>query len=385
MKWEIWPWPFFESRHRDLAKDLTKWQVPEVDEDADDLEPACRTIAGDLASSGYLDLMVPTGPEDSVDLRSVCLAREAVAYQSVLADEVLAMQGIGAGAIWMHGTPAQKEKYLGPIRSGTAIAGFALTEPASGSDVANITTTAERRGEGYVLNGTKTFISNAPFADHYIVVARTGESPGGKGLSAFVIDKGTEGLVPGDPIPLIAPHPLAPLDFRDCYLPAEAMIGEPGKGFGIAMATFDIFRTSVGAAAVGMARRARDEALDRVTSRILFGDTMAKLHGVQTSLAEIEIDLTTAALSVYSAAWNRDTGNGRVKRDASLAKYVGTEHAGRIIDAVLQLFGGQGVTRGCIIEKLYREARAARIYEGASEVQKIVIARDVLMAAGQQG
>ena len=377
MHWTMGPSPFFEERHMKLAGRLEDWRAPEVDEDSPDLEAACRTLAGD---AGFIDLMVPVN--SVVDLRAVCLAREAVAYNSALADEVLAMQGIGAGAIWMHGTPEQKARYLDPIRQGKAIAGFALTEPASGSDVANITTRAERTDRGYVLNGAKTLISNAPFADHYIVMARTGEAPGAKGLSAFVVDRGTPGMIPGEPIPLIAPHPLAPIAFEDCHLPADALIGTPGAGFAIAMATFDIFRTSVGAAAVGMARRARDAAVERVLSRHLFGDSMARLPGVQTSLAEMEIDLTTASLAVYSAAWNRDTGNGSATRSASLAKYVGTEHAGRVVDAALQLFGGAGVTRGNIVEKIYREVRAARIYEGASEVQKIVIARDLLKAAG---
>jgi acyl-CoA dehydrogenase len=244
-----------------------------------------------------------------------------------------------------------------------------------------ITTTARRDGGDYVIDGGKTFISNAPFADHYVVVARTGEAPGARGLSAFIVDAGTKGMVAGDPIHLMAPHPLAPLAFENCRIPASSLIGQPGKGFGIAMATFDIFRTSVGAACLGMARRAMDETLERIRERRLFGSAMAEIPGVQSKLAEMSIDLDTAALAVYRAAWSKDTTGGRCSREVSIAKYAGTEPAGRIIDAAVQLFGGLGVTRGSIVEQLYREVRPARLYEGASEVQKLVIARNLIAGA----
>jgi acyl-CoA dehydrogenase len=380
-RWSLWPWPFFEERHRQLAERIGGWQCPighEVEEA--DLGEACRAIAKSLGQGGFFDPVVPLDGE-AVDVRSVCVAREAISYQSVLADNVIAMQGIGTGALWMHGTPEQKAAYLDPVRKGERIAAFALTEPSTGSDVAGITTTARRDGGDYVIDGGKTFISNAPFADHYIVVARTGEAPGARGLSAFIVDAGTKGMVAGEPIRLMAPHPLAPLTFENCRIPAANLIGQPGKGFGIAMATFDIFRTSVGAACIGMARRAMDETLDRMRGRTLFGSTMAEIPGVQAKLADMSIDLDTAALAVYRAAWTKDTIGGRCSREVSIAKYAGTEAAGRIIDAAVQLFGGLGVTRGSIVEQLYREVRPARLYEGASEVQKLVIARNLIAGA----
>jgi acyl-CoA dehydrogenase len=379
--WSLWPWPFFEDRHRDLAARIGSWSCPvEGEVEEADLGEACRTIARSLGAGGFLDCVVPREGEQ-VDVRSVCVAREAISYTSVLADNVIAMQGIGTGALWLHGTPSQKAAYLDPVRRGERIAAFALTEPGTGSDVASITTTARQDGGDYVLDGGKTFISNAPFADHYIVVARTGEAPGARGLTAFIIDAGTPGMVTGEPIHLMAPHPLAPLTFENCRVPASNVIGEPGKGFGIAMATFDIFRTSVGAACIGMARRAMDETLARMRERRLFNATMAEIPGVQTKLADMSIDLDTAALAVYRAAWVKDTTGGRCSREVSIAKYAGTEAAGRIIDAAVQLWGGLGVTRGSMVEQLYREVRPARLYEGASEVQKLVIARNLIAGA----
>lgn len=376
--WSLWQWPFFEERHHALADRIGAWQCPvghEVHEA--ELDDACREIAKSLGAGGFLDPVVPAEGQ-TVDVRSVCVAREAISYQSVLADNVIAMQGIGTGALWMHGTAEQKAQYLDLVRRGEKIAAFALTEPGTGSDVASITTTARRDGTDYVLDGGKTFISNAPFADHYIVVARTGEAPGARGLSAFIIDAGTRGMITGKPIHLMAPHPLAPLTFENCRIPGSSLIGQAGKGFGIAMATFNIFRTSVGAACIGMARRAMDETLSRVRERRLFNATMAEIPGVQSKLADMSIDLEMAALSVYRAAWVKDTTGNRCSREVSIAKYAGTEAAGRVVDAAVQLFGGLGVTRGSIVEQLYREVRPARLYEGASEVQKLVIARALL-------
>ena len=379
--WTLYSWPFFETHHEETAARAMAWRSPVEDEDVTDdtMEPACRAIADSLGAAGLLDLVVPEAGS-SIDLRAVCIAREAISYRSVLADCVIAMQGIGTGALRLNGTPEQQARWLGPVRSGANIAAFALTEPGSGSDVANLTTRAERDGDHYVLNGAKTYISNAPFADTYVTVARTGEAPGAKGLTAFLVEKDTPGLVPGEQIPLIAAHPIAPLEFRDCRVPAANVIGEPGRGFGIAMATFDIFRASVGAAAVGMARRALDETLDRAQVRELFGGAMAELPGVQTQLADMVTEIELGALAVYRAAWAKDTTGQRCTREASMAKMVATENASRAIDRAVQLWGGMGVTRGSVVERLYREVRASRIYEGASEVQKIIIGRSLLAA-----
>lgn len=381
-EWTLWPWPFFEDRHKDLAQRIARWSAPvEGHPEGEALEKACRDIALSLGREGFLDIVVPaaeTGSKPSIDVRALCIVREALGYSCVLADTVIAMQGIGSGAIWMHGTAEQKARWLPRIRSGEAIAGFALTEPETGSDVANITARGERQGDHYVLNGEKTFISNAPFADHYIVVVRTGEAPGAKGLTAFMVEKGTPGMTCGEPIDLIAPHPAGPLSFVNCRVPVANMIGEAGRGFGIAMATFDIFRTSVGAAAIGMARRALEETLARVKKRRLFNATMAEIAGVQAKIADMSIDLDLGALAVYRAAWTKDTTGGRCSREASMAKFAGTEAASRVIDSAVQIFGGLGVTRGSIVEQLYREVRPSRIYEGASEVQKLVIARTLL-------
>lgn len=378
MDWKLWNWPFFEPRHHALAERVAAWQSPVDDHAVTEatLPEACRAIADSLARAGLLDLVVPRAGE-TVDLRAVCLAREGIGYRSALADCVIAMQGIGAGAIALEGSAAQRD-LLEHFRSGRQIAAFALTEPGSGSDVAGIQTTARREGDGYVLNGEKVYISNAPFADHYVVLARTGEGPGARGLSAFSVPAGTPGLIPGAPTELIACHPAGPLRFDDCHLPADALIGTPGRGFHLAMAVFDIFRTSVGAFSIGLARRALDETLDRVRTRHLFGAPMADLPGVQEQIAEMSIDIELGALAVYRAAWAKDTTGGRCTREASTAKLVATENAGRAIDRAVQIWGGMGVTRGAIIEQLYREVRAARIYEGASEVQKIVIGRAVL-------
>ncbi|MBX3529006.1 MAG: acyl-CoA dehydrogenase family protein [Rhizobiaceae bacterium] len=384
--WHLWPWPFFEARHVALAERAAAWEPP-VGHEVNEAEfpTACRAIAKSLGDAGLLDPAVPSqGAEGrwSIDVRSLCIVREAVAYRSALADAVLAMQGIGTGAIWMHGTDAHKARYLDRVRRGETIAAFALTEPATGSDVASITTTARRDGDHYVLDGDKTFISNAGIADHYVVVARTGEAPGSRGLTAFIVDAGNPGIEYGPPIELMAPHPLAAMAFRGCRVPVADVIGEPGRGFGVAMATFDVFRTSVGAAAIGMGRRAFDEALAHVRSRHLFGSSMAQIPGVQTKIADMSIDLETAALAVYRAAWVKDTTGARGTREASMAKLLGSEAASRAIDSAVQLFGGLGVTRGSVVEQLYREVRPTRIYEGASEVQKLVIGRALVEGRG---
>lgn len=378
MDWTLWQWPFFEPRHHDIASRVAAWRSPIDDHGVTEatLPQACRAIAASLAEAGFLDLVVPAAG-GVIDLRAVCIVREGLGYRSALADCVLAMQGIGAGTIWQAGTPEQMQMLEG-FRDGSKIAAFALTEPRSGSDVAGIETTAARDDDGYILNGEKVFISNAPFADHYVVLARTGEAPGARGLSAFSVPKDTPGLSFGPPTALIACHPAGSLRFQNCRLPVNALIGEPGRGFHLAMSVFDIFRASVGAFSVGLARRAFDETVERVRNRPLFGSPMAELAGVQDQIAEMSVEIELGALAVYRAAWAKDTTGGRCTREASMAKLVATENAGRAVDRAVQLWGGLGVTQGSLIEQLYREVRAARIYEGASEVQKLVIGRAVL-------
>ncbi len=380
--WPLWDTPFFEDRHRAFAERLLTLDLPEEDEGNPNLAGISRTIARAMGDCGLLDVVVPPGAERGearIDLRSVCLAREILAYRfGDIADSVFVMQGIGTAALWQTGSTALCERYLPPARRGETIAAFALTEPETGSDVANLTTSAVREGGDYLISGEKTFISNAGFADHYVVVARTSEAPGARGLTAFLLDADMPGLTAGPAIDFMAPHPAAPLTLDRVRVGADRIVGPPGQGFKVAMATFDIFRASVGAAAIGAARRALDESLGHVTSRRMFGKTMAEIEGVQTKLADMATTLETAALCVYRAAWAKDVTDGRCTRDVSMAKLVGTEAAQVVVDAAVQLFGGAGVTRGSVVEKLYREVRPMRIYEGASEVQKLVIARDLI-------
>jgi acyl-CoA dehydrogenase len=287
------------------------------------------------------------------------------------------MQGLGAGPISLFGSVAQRDIWLRKTRSGEAIAAFALTEPASGSDVANITTTAKADGDGFVIDGEKTWISNGGIADVYVVFARTGEAPGARGLSAFIVPANTSGFAIAERIETIAPHPLARLQFKNCRVPRDALIGASGEGFKIAMATLDVFRATVGAAALGFARRALDETLHRVETRQLFGAPLNNLQMVQGHIADMATDIDAAALLVYRAAWTKDSGAPRVTREAAMAKLYATEAAQRVIDTAVQLHGGDGVRSGHPVESLYREIRALRIYEGASDVQKVVIARAV--------
>lgn len=380
----FWDFPFFEPRHTALAAALADWPDAHAHGDAGDagdMAATCRAHARALAERGLLEHVVPRDGA-AVDVRALCVIREALGYRDLLADSVFAMQGIGTGAIWMHGSAEQKARYLPPVRRGEAIAAFALSEPEAGSDVASMTTEAVRDGDDYVITGEKTWITNAGFADHYITVVRTGEAPGARGLSAFVVDADTPGLSFGPPIEMIAPHPAASVRFDAVRLPASQRIGAPGDGFKVAMGVFDIFRTSVGAAAVGLGARALDETLSRVASRRIFGRLMSEMEGVQFKLADMAADLDCAALTVYRAAWAKDTRPGRGTRAASTAKLVATEAAGRIVDQAVQLHGGMGVTQGAIVEQLYRDARPMRLYEGASEVQRLIIARDLLRSMG---
>lgn len=366
-------WPFFEDRHRELAAGLEEWARAALPVDHADVDAACRGLVAALGDGGWLR---HSGGE-ALDIRSLCLIRETLARHDGLADFAFAMQGLGMGAVTLFGSPAQRE-WLERTRTGQAISGFALTEPGSGSDVARSSTTAVRDGSDWVLNGEKTYISNGGIADVYVIFARTGEAPGAKGLSAFLLPADTPGLEVVERIEVMAPHPLAHLRLRDLRLPGEALIGKAGGGFRIAMTVLDHFRPTVGAAALGFARRALDEAMARVTERQLFGAPMAELQMVQGHIADMALKVDAAALLIYRAAWAKDQGAARITREAAMAKLYATEAAQSVIDQAVQLFGGDGVRTGMIVESLYREIRALRIYEGASDVQKLVIARAAL-------
>jgi len=372
-------WPFFDESHRRLAADLDSWCAANLsDDEPGDIDQACRDLVRKLGEGGWLRYCVPAefgGIHDRLDVRSLALIRETLARHSGLADFVFAMQGLGSGTISLFGTDAQKAAYLPAVAKGEKIAAFALTEPGSGSDVASIETEALESDGGYAILGAKTYISNGGIADFYVLFARTGEAPGAKGISAFIVDKGTNGLDDSERIQVLAPHPLATLRFTDMRLPASALLGERGKGFAQAMATLDIFRTTVGAAALGFARRALDEATERALTRRLGAGSLADNPITQSKLAEMVLDIDSSALLVYRAAWLRDVRQERNSREAALAKLHATDSAQQVIDKAVQIFGGLGVTHGVTVERLYREIRALRIYEGASEVQKVVIAR----------
>ncbi|TPW15362.1 MAG: acyl-CoA dehydrogenase [Acidimicrobiaceae bacterium] len=369
-------WPFFDQRHRLLKAELDAFcaQLGPLADDERDVDETCRALVGHLAGAGLLRLCA------ELDVRSLCLAREALAYCGGLPDFAFAMQGLGSGAVSLFGTAAQRDALLPRVVSGQTITAFALSEPDAGSDVAAFATAARRDGDVYVLDGVKTWISNGGIADAYTVFARTGEAPGARGLSAFLVYADNPGLRVTERIALIAPHPLATLSFEGCVVPADQMIGAPGDGFKVAMATLDVFRSTVGAAALGFARRALDETLARVSSRQLFGAPLANLQLVQGQLAEMALAVDTAALLVYRAAWAKDSGAERVTREAAMAKLHATEAAQRVVDSAVQLHGALGVTSGHPVERLYREVRALRIYEGASEVQQVIIARQTLAA-----
>jgi acyl-CoA dehydrogenase len=380
-------WPFFADHHRGFASSLRTFAQREVATlvDHTDVDASCRRLVGALGRAGWLKATVPAaygGLHDGFDVRTLCLAREILAYHEGLADFAFAMLGLGTGAITLSGSEELKRRYLPAVARGDAIAAFALSEAEAGSDVAAIATSAVADGPDHVrLTGEKTFISNGGIADHYVVFARTGEGPGAKGLSAFVVDAASPGLSITGRIDVIAPHPLATLRFDGCRVPLARRIGQGGEGFRIAMATLDVFRSTVGAAALGFARRALDEALARSASRRLFGHPLGNLQMTQAALAEMATAIDAAALLVYRAAWTKDQGAPRVTREAAMAKLQATESAQAVIDRAVQIFGGLGVTKGVKVEELYREIRSLRIYEGASEVQKVVIARELLKGA----
>ena len=376
-------WPFFETRHRELAIALEEWAQVHLPVGHEDVDTACRDLVGQLGAAGFLQHTAVTEGE-TLDVRSLCLSREILARHDALADFSFAMQGLGMGAVSLFGS-AEQQQWLARTRSGATLAAFALTEPASGSDVANICSHAEADGDGWLLNGEKTWISNGGIAGVYVVLARTEDSakaPGAKGLSAFLVPGDTPGLAVVERLETLAPHPLARLRFDQLRLPGTALIGRRGEGFRIAMSVLDVFRATVGAAALGLARRALDETLRRCQERQLFGAPLHELQMVQGHLADMALEIDAAALLVYRAAWIKDQGATRVSREAAMAKLYATESAQRVIDSAVQLHGGEGVRRGSVVEALYREIRALRIYEGASDVQKLVIARQLL--AGHQ-
>jgi acyl-CoA dehydrogenase len=372
-------WPFFGEEHRRLAGELEDWCHRELrDEPGEDTDAECRALVRKLGDGGWLRYCVPRafgGVTEQLDVRSLALIRETLARHSGLADYAFAMQGLGSGTISLFGTAQQKSDYLPAVAAGRKIAAFALTEPGTGSDIANLGTRAVESADGYELNGAKTYISNGGIADFYVLFARTGEAAGAKGISAFVVDADTPGLDASERIHVIAPHPLATLRFERMRLPGEALLGDRGRGFLQAMATLDVFRTTVGAAALGFARRALDEATGRALERDLGAGKLADNPITQSKLAEMIVDIETSALLIYRSAWVRDVAGRRNSREAAMAKLHATDSAQSVIDKAVQMFGGLGVTKGCIVERLYREIRALRIYEGASEVQKVVIAR----------
>ncbi|WMS42622.1 acyl-CoA dehydrogenase family protein [Acuticoccus sp. MNP-M23] len=378
---ETLSWPFFEPAHRAFAEKISAFAEGEALAltDHHDVDGSCRKLVTALGKAGLLGVTVPQ--DAPLDVRTLCLARETLAAKSGLADFAFAMQGLGAGPIGLAGTDEQKARYLPKVAAGEWIAAFALTEPKSGSDVAAIETAARIEGDEVVIDGEKTWISNGGIADFYVVFARTGEGAGARGLSAFIVDADTPGLTIAERLEVIAPHPLARLKFSNCRIPLANRLGEPGRGFGLAMATLDIFRSTVGAAALGFARAALEATLTRAHGRHLFGAPMGELPLAQAGIAEMALGVDAAALLVYRAAWTKDMGAPRVTREASMAKLFATETAQKVIDTAVQLHGGDGVRSGTKVEELYREIRALRIYEGASEVQKIVIARAALAAS----
>ncbi|APW39212.1 acyl-CoA dehydrogenase [Rhodoferax koreense] len=375
-------WPFFGDNHRVLQAELEAWSAQHITQDHPaDVDAACRALVKRLGQGGWLRHAVAGkahgGASDVIDTRALCLLRETLARHSGLADFAFAMQGLGSGAISLAGSDAQKERYLGRVARGEAIAAFALSEPDAGSDVAALACAARVEGDEVLLDGEKTWISNGGIADFYVVFARTGEAAGSRGISAFIVDAGTPGFEIAERIDVIAPHPLARLRFTNCRVPLVQRVGGAGEGFKVAMRTLDVFRTSVAAAALGFARRAFDEGLARATSRKMFNGVLADFQLTQAKLAQMATTIDSAALLTYRAAWMRDQGRN-VTREAAMAKMVATEGAQQVIDAAVQLWGGLGVVSEQPVERLYREIRALRIYEGATEVQQLIIARDLL-------
>jgi acyl-CoA dehydrogenase len=376
-------WPFFDDAHRALARALDAWTAVQA-VPHHDVDDACRRWVRALGAAGHLRHCVPAahgGAREALDSRSLCVARETLAFHDGLADFAFAMQGLGSGPITLAGSTVQRAQWLPRVARGEAIAAFALSEPEAGSDVGAMTMRARRDGADYVLDGEKTWISNGGIADFYCVFARTGSESGARGISAFLVPADAPGLRIAERIEVIAPHPLARLAFDGCRVPVAALLGGEGEGFKLAMRTLDIFRASVAAAANGFARRALQEAVARTKARRMFGGVLADLQLTQAALGEMAAAVDAAALLTARAAWARDVLGKRTTREAAMAKLAATESAQRVIDRALQLHGGLGVRRGSVVERLYREIRSLRIYEGATEVQKLIIGRDVLAAA----
>ncbi len=378
-------WPFLDPAHKKLALDLNAWcaeNLNDISHEREDADDMCRKLVKKLGAAGWLGYAVPEsygGVHDKLDVRSLCLIRETLARYDGLADFAFAMQGLGSGTISLFGSEDQKAEYLTAVGRGEKIAAFALSEPDAGSDVAAMSTRFREEDDMLILNGCKTWISNGGIADYYTVFAREEGTSGSKGISAIIVEAKTPGLEIAEKIEVTAPHPLAKLVFKDCRVPKSALIGEQGRGFKYAMATLDIFRTTVGAASLGFARRAFDEAAKRATSRQIFGAPMTELQIIQSKLGDMALNIDASALLIYRAAWVKDCVADRVTREAAMAKLYATETAQKIIDDAIQIFGGQGVVFGETVEKLYREVRSLRIYEGASEVQKIIIAGQALL------
>ncbi len=375
-------WPFFEPRHKALADRLDAFILsPEMDAiDHEDVDASCRRLVRAMGAAGLLEAAVapPNGDASGIDSRSACLARETLAWRDGLADFAFAMQGLGSGAIAIAGSSEMRAAVLPKTRSGEWLSAFALSEKEAGSDVAAMACAARLDGDAYVLDGEKTWISNGGIADVYTLFARTGEAPGARGVSAFVVFPDDPGFSIAERIDVIAPHPLATLRLDGCRIPTSRLLGPPGGGFKVAMQTLDIFRASVAAAALGLARRALDESLAHARARKMFGATLADLQLTQAALGDMATEIDAAALLTYRAAWRRDVQKLPTTREAAMAKMTATESAQRVIDRAVQMFGGRGVRRGEIVESLYREIRALRIYEGATEVQKLIVARELL-------
>ena len=381
-------WPFFDDSHREFAEKLRDWANREIQplenkepNGNEELDHLCREFVKKLGIGGWLKYCVPSshgGALDSFDVRTLALTREILGYYSGLADFSFAMQGLGSGAITLFGSEEQKDSYLPKVASGERIGAFAISEASGGSDVAAMKTTAELSGNEYCINGSKTWISNAGIADFYVLFARTNDAPGSRGISAFVINSDTPGLSISERINVIAPHPLGTLEFKNCKIPTTNMIGNSGEGFKVAMSTLDVFRTTVGGASLGFAKRALDEAITRSKEREAFGKSISEFQLIQEKIADMAVKIDAMALLIYRSAWTKDTKATRVTRESSMAKLYGTEAAQEVIDQAVQIFGGMGVVSGVKVEQLYREIRALRIYEGTSEIQKLVIAGQTL-------
>jgi acyl-CoA dehydrogenase len=380
-------WPFFDESHRTFKANLQTWTHQQFadlhghDESRDAIDRECVSLVKALGQGGWLKPAIAGmkhgGATDVIDTRTICMLREELAWHHGLADFAFAMQGLGSGAISLKGTPEQQAEYLPRVAKGEALAAFALSEPDAGSDVAAMQCSAVDTAEGYRLNGFKTWISNGGIADFYVVFARTGEAPGARGISAFIVDANSPGLEIAERIDVVAPHPLAKLHFNNVLVPHAKRIGAAGEGFKVAMATLDVFRTSVAAASLGFARRALDESIAWAKQRKMFGQALGDFQITQSKLAQMATLLDAATLLTYRAAWLRDQGQ-RITQEAAMAKMTATENAQQIIDMAVQMHGGMGVKKGCIVESLYREIRALRIYEGATEVQQLIIGRDLL-------